>query len=452
MKDRAITSPGRKMAPLPPALAASLKAFREGRPVIMVDDALRENEGDLVIAAEFANAEAINFMALHGRGLICLALEEAQIRHLDLPMMPRRGHDPRGTAFTVSIEATYGITTGISAADRARTIQLAAAPGTKPAEISTPGHVFPLRAHPGGCVARPGHTEGAIDLARLAGLNPAAVICEIIDEDGTMARLPSLKKFSEAHHIPLIAIADLIAWCQVNGREAIVPTPPLSSSAQEAALPVTAIADAALPSAFGGTDLEVKAFRADDGQEHLALIKGDPQKAGCLVRVHSECVTGDALGSLRCDCGPQLREALARIRDADHGVFIYLRGQEGRGIGLANKIRAYALQDEGVDTLDANLRLGLPVDSRNWEIAAAILKTLGARDIVLMTNNPAKRDGLTALGISVARVDPIMVGFNPFNRDYLTTKRTRMGHALDTAPERFLRDISTEMGARHHQD
>lgn len=418
----------------------------------MVDDALRENEGDIVIAAQFATPNAINFMAVHGRGLICLALEDEQIQRLDLPMMPRRGHDPRGTAFTVSIEATTGITTGISAADRARTIQLAAAPDTMPAEISTPGHVFPLRAHPKGCVARPGHTEGAVDLARLAGLNPAAVICEIIDEDGAMARLPSLKKFGQTHNIPIIAIADLIAWCQSHGRAAILeaPNPPISANGESS--PVTAIAHAALPSAFGGTELRVEAFRSDDGYEHLALFKGDLRRAGCLVRVHSECVTGDALGSLRCDCGPQLREALARIKDASDGVVIYLRGQEGRGIGLGNKIRAYALQDKGADTLDANLRLGLPIDSRSWDIAAAILKKLGVRDIVLMTNNPGKLDGLTSLGISVARTEKLMVGLNPFNRDYLATKRTRMGHQLDTAPEGFLRDFSSEAWLHRRQD
>lgn len=306
------------------SLMRAVTALREGRMVMMVDDEGRENEGDLVIAAQFATPEAINFMATHAKGLICLPLEAEQIDRLDLPMMPRRGHDPRGTAFTVSIEATTGITTGISAADRARTIQLAAHPDARPEDISTPGHIFPLRAHPEGTIARDGHTEGAIDLARLAGLHPAAVICEMMSRDGTMARLPELQDFASRHDMPVISIEEIAAWCRVQGREAldevVVPSPVPPA--------VQRIAEAALPSVYGGHDLRIHAFRAPDGIEHVALVKGDLSQSVPLVRLHSECVTGDALGSLRCDCGPQLREALERIAEVQSGVLVYLRGHE----------------------------------------------------------------------------------------------------------------------------
>ncbi|MDL2171516.1 MULTISPECIES: 3,4-dihydroxy-2-butanone-4-phosphate synthase [Asaia] len=415
-----------------PALAYAITALREGRMVMMVDDEARENEGDLVIAAQFATPDAVNFMATHARGLICLPLEPEQIERLELPMMPRRGHDPRGTAFTVSIEATTGITTGISAADRARTIQVAGHPDAKPEDISTPGHIFPLRAHPEGTVARDGHTEGAVDLARLAGLFPAAVICEVMSDDGTMARLPELRAFSARHDIPVISIEEIAAWCRVHGREALgdvilpAPVPPA----------VERIAEAALPSVYGGHDLRIQAFRAPDGIEHVALIKGDPGNGTPLVRLHSECVTGDALGSLRCDCGPQLREALERIAAAPSGVLVYLRGHEGRGIGLGNKIRAYALQDAGKDTLEANLELGLPGDARDWVTGAAILQSLGIDTLRLLTNNPSKVSGLEAAGLKVISQERLEAGSNPFNRAYLHAKRTRMGHQLsDVWPE-----------------
>jgi len=415
-----------------PGLAYAITALREGRMVMMVDDEARENEGDLVIAAQFATPDAVNFMATHARGLICLPLEPEQIERLELPMMPRRGHDPRGTAFTVSIEATTGITTGISAADRARTIQVAGHPDAKPEDISTPGHIFPLRAHPEGTVARDGHTEGAVDLARLAGLFPAAVICEVMSDDGTMARLPELRAFSARHDIPVISIEEIAAWCRVHGREALgdvilpAPVPPA----------VERIAEAALPSVYGGHDLRIQAFRAPDGIEHVALIKGDPGNGTPLVRLHSECVTGDALGSLRCDCGPQLREALERIAAAPSGVLVYLRGHEGRGIGLGNKIRAYALQDAGKDTLEANLELGLPGDARDWMTGAAILQSLGIDTLRLLTNNPSKVSGLEAAGLKVISQERLEAGSNPFNRAYLHAKRTRMGHQLsDVWPE-----------------
>lgn len=412
-----------------PQLAAAISAMRDGRMVMMVDDEDRENEGDLVMAAQFATADAINFMATHARGLICLPLEAGQIDRLDLPMQPRRGHDPRGTAFTVSIEATTGITTGISAADRARTIQVAADPQADPAAISTPGHIFPLRAHPGGIVARDGHTEGAIDLARLAGLTPAAVICEVMSPDGTMARLPELRRFAERHDMPVITIAELAAWVRANGREAVAK--PVATEAPAPAIEF--IAEATLPSLYGGDDLRIHAFRAPDGIEHVALVKGDPARGQPLVRLHSECVTGDALGSLRCDCGAQLREALSRIAEAESGVLVYLRGHEGRGIGLGNKIRAYTLQDRGYDTLDANLELGLPGDARDWSAAAAILQHLGVTTLTLLTNNPNKTTGLTAAGLHIARQERLEAGANPFNRDYLHAKRTRMGHQLSDA-------------------
>ncbi|GAB6855233.1 bifunctional 3,4-dihydroxy-2-butanone-4-phosphate synthase/GTP cyclohydrolase II [Asaia astilbis] len=407
-------------------LTDAIAALREGRMVMMVDDEKRENEGDLVIAAQFATADAVNFMATHARGLICLPLEAEQLDRLDLPMMPRRGFDPRGTAFTVSIEATTGITTGISAADRARTIQLAGHPDARPEDISTPGHIFPLRAHPEGTVARDGHTEGAIDLARLAGLHPAAVICEVMSADGTMARLPELQGFAARHDLPVITIEEIADWCRAHGRAALdqsLPPAPVSPAVEH-------IAEAALPSIFGGHDLRIHAFRAPDGIEHVALIKGDVTEGVPLVRLHSECVTGDALGSLRCDCGPQLREALERISGASAGVLVYLRGHEGRGIGLGNKIRAYALQDAGKDTLEANLELGLPADARDWVTGAAILQLLGVTSLTLLTNNPSKVSGLEEAGLKVVSQERLEAGSNPFNRAYLHAKRTRMGHQL----------------------
>ncbi|GBQ11192.1 3,4-dihydroxy-2-butanone-4-phosphate synthase [Swaminathania salitolerans] len=415
-----------------PSLARAVAAMREGRMVMMVDDEGRENEGDIVIAAQFATADAINFMATYGRGLICLPLEPEQIARLDLPMMPRRGHDPRGTAFTLSIEATTGITTGISAADRARTIRIAAHPDAQPHEISTPGHIFPLRAHPEGTLARDGHTEGSIDLARLAGLTPAAVICEVMDDDGTMARMPSLRQFCRRFDMPLVTIAEIAEWCRANGRAPVVDL----AAIPEIQPTVERIAEAALPSLYGGHDLRIHAFRAPDGIEHVALVKGDPATGTPLVRLHSECVTGDALGSLRCDCGPQLREALERIAAAESGVLVYMRGHEGRGIGLGNKIRAYALQDRGKDTLEANLALGLPGDARDWASAAAILQSLGVDRLALLTNNPSKVSGLEDAGVHVVRQERLEAGSNPFNRAYLHAKRTRMGHQLsDVLPE-----------------
>ncbi|GBR51054.1 3,4-dihydroxy-2-butanone 4-phosphate synthase [Neokomagataea thailandica NBRC 106555] len=410
-----------------PQLKAAIDAYRRGGMVVMVDDENRENEGDLVMAAQFATAEAINFMAREARGLICLPLEAEQADRLNLPPMVEKNRDPRGTAFTISIEAATGVTTGISAADRARTIVVAAHPDAVADDVISPGHIFPLRAHPQGVVARNGHTEGSIDLARLAGLQPAGVICEIMADDGSMMRLPELRRYAAKHGLPLISIAELQAWCRVNGRDAVPEATPVTTPVPP---PAEAIASSALPSLFGGHDLRIHAFRAVDGVEHVALVKGDPTQGTPLVRLHSECVTGDALGSLRCDCGAQLREALERISASESGVLLYLRGHEGRGIGLANKIRAYTLQDQGMDTVDANEALGLPADAREWDAAADILRHLGVDKLRLLTNNPDKESNLVRFGFNVTARERLEIAANPFNRAYLSTKRTRMGHFL----------------------
>lgn len=414
---------------LPLALESAVQAVRAGRMVVMVDDETRENEGDLILPAQFATQENIAFMARYGCGLICLALEGTQIDRLGLPPMTENNRDPRGTAFTVSIEAAHGVTTGISAADRAYTMRLAADPAASPADIVSPGHVFPLRANPGGVMARDGHTEGAVDLMRMAGLEPAGIICEIMAEDGTMMRLPELRVFAREHGLPLLSIAALKSWIAEHGRgdvgvlaDVVLPVPAGARAVTQAV--------AGLPSLYGGTDLKIHAFAGPDGVEHVALVKGDVEEGLPLVRVHSECVTGDALGSLRCDCGPQLREALARISKAESGVLVYLRGQEGRGIGLLNKIRAYALQDEGLDTVDANEALGLPADARKWDMAAAILRGLGVTRARLLTNNPGKAEGLKKAGVEIASCERLEIAPTPFNKHYLDTKRTRMGHLL----------------------
>ncbi len=409
-----------------PALKAAIAAVREGRMVVMVDDEDRENEGDLILPAQFATQETINFMARQACGLICLSLEAEQIDRLGLSPMVEKNQDPRGTAFTVSIEAAHGVTTGISAAERAHTIQVASAPDATPADIISPGHMFPLRANPDGVMAREGHTEGAIDLMKLAGLRPAGVICEIMAEDGTMMRLTELRHYARRHGLPLISIAEMRRWIAEHGRGDVgavdMVEAPLSEEAQ------LAVAD--LPTVCGGEDLRVHAFRSQDGVEHLALVKGKPDQTVPLVRLHSECVTGDALGSLRCDCGPQLREALKRIAAAESGILLYLRGHEGRGIGLANKIRAYELQDQGMDTIEANEALGLPADARRWDMAAHMLSSLGVTHLRLLTNNPEKERGLMEAGLVVEAVERLVVPSNPFNRYYLETKRTRMGHML----------------------
>ena len=392
-------------------LSQALDRLRLGGTVILVDDEDRENEGDLVVAAEFATPSAVNFMATHGRGLICLALTGQQVDRLQLPAMTTSNRARRSTAFTVSIEAREGITTGISAHDRSRTILAATNPRAEAADVVSPGHIFPLRAAEGGVLVRNGHTEGAIDLMRLAGLQPAAAICEVMRDDGEMARRPDLELFAAQHGLPILSISDLVAYrCKTE-------------------VLVEQVASADLPSAFSGDAMRVHAFRSLlDGTEHLAMVKA-PMTGTPLVRVHSECLTGDALGSLRCDCGAQLQESLRMIGESG-GVLIYLRGQEGRGIGLANKVRAYALQDKGRDTVEANTDLGFAADARDYAIAAQILRALDVVTITLLTNNPQKAETLRANGIDVREQQSLIIAPNAFNLRYLETKREKFGHTL----------------------
>jgi 3,4-dihydroxy 2-butanone 4-phosphate synthase/GTP cyclohydrolase II len=391
--------------------------FAEGRFVIIVDDETRENEGDLAIAAERVTPEAVNFMARHGRGLICLPIAGKRLDELQIPMMVQENTSALGTAFTVSVEARRGITTGISAADRATTIRTVLDPATRPADLARPGHVFPLRAKEGGVFMRAGQTEASVDLAKLAGMYPAAVICEIMHDDGTMARLPQLERFAAEQGIKIISVADLIAYRRHH--EQIVRK----------------IVETAMPTEYG----EFVAHAYVDtitGEEHVALVKGDPRQTTepVLVRMHSKCLTGDTFGSLRCDCGQQLHWAMQQIEAAGVGVVVYLH-QEGRGIGLHNKLRAYKLQDEGADTVDANLRLGFPEDRRDYGIGAQILVDLGVRKMRIMTNNPKKLIALKGFDLELVDQIPIPVRANPHNLRYLKTKRDRMGHALNVVNE-----------------
>jgi 3,4-dihydroxy 2-butanone 4-phosphate synthase/GTP cyclohydrolase II len=389
----------------------ALEDIRAGRMVVVCDDADRENEGDLTLAAQFATPEAINFMAKEGRGLICLALTPARCDELGLDLMAAKNESPFETAFTVSIEAREGVTTGISAADRARTVQVAIDPGSAPRDLVQPGHIFPLKAKPGGVLERTGQTEAAVDLARLAGLNPAGVICEVMNDDGTMARVPDLDRYCARHGLKMITVADLIAYRRRHDKlvERVVTT--------------------RLPTAFG--EFDVVGYRSlVDDKHHVAMVKGEIDgHADVLVRVHSECLTGDVFHSLRCDCGEQLESALAMIEREGRGVLLYL-AQEGRGIGLLNKLKAYNLQDKGFDTVDANLELGLPVDLRDYGIGAQILSDLGLSSIRILTNNPKKIRGLEGYGLSVTDQIPIQHAPNPHNEAYLRAKRDRLGHSL----------------------
>ena len=391
----------------------ALEDLRQGKMVILVDEADRENEGDLVVAAEKATPEAINFMAKFGRGLICLALTEEKADELDLPLMVSDNTSNFKTAFTVSIEARRGVTTGISAADRATTILTAIADETRAEDLAKPGHVFPLRAKVGGVLVRAGQTEGSVDLARLAGLKPAGVICEVMNDDGTMARMPDLEKFSEEHGLKIITTADIIKYRMT--KESLV----------------SRAAETTLPTHFGGNFKAIAYENQVDFHEHLALIKGeiDPEEP-VLVRVHSECLTGDVFGSLRCDCGPQIQTAMKMIESEGKGVIVYMH-QEGRGIGLANKLKAYALQDEGKDTVEANEALGFKSDLRDYGLGAQILVDLGVRRIKLMTNNPKKIVGLEGYGLEIVERIPIQMPTTKNNIKYLETKRKKMGHLLN---------------------
>ena len=391
----------------------AVAAVKAGRPVVVVDDADRENEGDLIFAAQLATPELMAFMVRHTSGFICAPLSEADADRLELPPMYHTNQDRRGTAYTVTVDAREGVSTGISAADRCHTVRLLSDPATSPADLSRPGHVVPLRAKAGGVLRRPGHTEAAIDLATLAGLRPSAVLCELVNDDGTMMRLPDLEVFVKEHGLVLISIADLIAY---RRRTEVL---------------VEQVAQARLPTEFGL--FRAFGYRArPDGAEQIALVYGDlGDGADVLVRVHSECLTGDAFGSLRCDCGPQLRAALRRVATEGRGVVLYIRGHEGRGIGLLEKLRAYELQDTGVDTVDANLRLGLPADARDYGTGAQILYDLGVRTMRLLTNNPAKRAGLEGYGLQVLGRVPLASRPHPENVRYLRTKRDRMGHLLE---------------------
>ena len=395
------------------SIPEAIQDIKDGKMIILVDDEDRENEGDLCMAAEACTTEDINFMVTHGRGLVCLALSPDIVEQLGLPMMAKENTSPFGTGFTVSIEAREGVTTGISAADRARTIQAAVAPKATARDLVSPGHIFPLRARKGGVLVRTGQTEGSVDLARLAGMRTAGVICEVMNDDGSMSRLPDLVKFAEKHNLKIASVADLVAY-----------------RLHQDVLVHRAV-EARIPTEDAGEFHAVVYTNDVDNQEHIALMKGDIAKADkVLVRMHSECLTGDVFGSSRCDCGAQLKAAMKMIDQEGCGVVVYMR-QEGRGIGLINKLKAYNLQDQGFDTVDANVKLGFKPDLRDYGIGAQILRDLGVKCMALLTNNPKKIVGLEGYGIEVVARYPIEVPACPENRGYLQCKRDRMGHLLE---------------------
>ncbi|MBW3578734.1 MAG: bifunctional 3,4-dihydroxy-2-butanone-4-phosphate synthase/GTP cyclohydrolase II [Actinobacteria bacterium] len=398
------------------SIEAAIATIRAGGMVVVVDDAGRENEGDLIMAADQVHPDAIAFMVRHTSGVICLPLVGERLDELEIPLMVVDNTEAHGTAFTVSVDAKDGVTTGISAADRARTIRAVIDASTGPDDLARPGHIFPLRYADGGVLRRPGHTEAAVDLARLAGRYPAGVIGEIVNDDGTMARLPQLQEFAAEHRLPLISIADLIAYRRRRERL------------------VRRVVETRLPTPYG-------AWRAigyeslADGTHHVALLYGDAEgHPDMLVRMHSECLTGDVFRSQRCDCGPQLDLAMARIAEQGTGVLVYLRGHEGRGIGLIHKLQAYQLQDHGVDTVEANLQLGFPADARDYGTGASILADLGLSTLRLLTNNPAKRAGLEGFGLKIVERVPLQIRSNPANAFYLETKQHKLGHLFTAAP------------------
>ena len=391
----------------------AIEEFRLGRPLIIVDDEGRENEGDVCFPADVVTPDLINFMAVHARGLICVAMTGARLDRLGLPLMTAQNTAPLSTAFTVSVEAAEGVTTGISAADRARTVEVLVDREAGPEDLTQPGHMFPLRAREGGVLVRAGQTEASVDLAKLAGRYPAAVICEIMREDGTMARMPDLIEFGREHDLKIVTVNDLIAYrLRMDSL-------------------IERVAEAALPTAYG--EFRAVTYRTlIDAKEHQAFVMGNVDTdAPVLARVHDQCVTGDVFGSLRCDCGEQLEEAIRRVAEAGRGVIVYM-DQEGRGIGLHNKIRAYRLQDSGLDTVEANEALGLPADRREYGIGMQILVDLGVRKLRLMTNNPTKRSGLEGFGLEIVERVPIEVAPNAHNEAYLRTKREKMGHMLES--------------------
>ncbi len=395
----------------------AIAVLRDGGMVVVVDDEDRENEGDLVMAADAATQESLAFIVKHSSGVVCVPMLGEDLDRLRIPMMVSRNEDPKGTAYTVSVDAVEGTSTGISAGDRASTCRVLADPDSRPEDVTRPGHVFPLRYHPGGVLRRVGHTEASVDLARLAGRRPAAVICEVVNDDGSMARVPDLERFCAEHDLLLVTIADLVA--HRRERESIVER----------------VAQARLPTPYGAWTM-VGYRNTADGSESMALLHGEPEgRPDVLVRMHSECLTGDVFRSLRCDCGPQLDLAMSRIADEGCGVIVYLRGHEGRGIGLLHKLQAYELQDGGADTVDANLALGLPADGRDYGIGALILADLGLTTLRLLTNNPEKRAALGGFGLSITERVPIHVLPNDANADYLRTKADRMGHDPAAAGE-----------------
>jgi 3,4-dihydroxy 2-butanone 4-phosphate synthase / GTP cyclohydrolase II len=390
-----------------------------GNMVIVVDDEDRENEGDIIVAAEKITPEHVNFMIRYCSGIICVPMEAGRLAELELPLMIAQNSESMGTAFTISVDAIEGTTTGISAPDRARTIEVLIDPSSKPRDLARPGHIFPLRYTEGGVLRRSGHTEASVDLARLAGLYPAGVVCEVVNEDGSMARLPDLERFASEHGLLIISIADLIAYRRRSEKL------------------VHRMTEARIPTAYG--TFRAVAYESHDGRTHVALVKGDPAgHEDVLVRVHSECFTGDVIGSIRCDCGLQLAESMRKIDAEGEGVIVYIRGHEGRGIGLRHKLEAYSLQDGGLDTVEANIELGFSPDSRDYGVGAQILVDLGITTMRLLTNNPTKRAGLEGYGLEISERVPLELEPNPENMRYLQTKREKLGHLLGALDDKTI--------------